>query len=83
MPQFMDIHRNVEGVTAEELIEAHRQDLEVQDEYGVNYTKYWFDEDEGAVFCLFEGPNKEAGERVHSESHGLTADEIYEVEEGE
>jgi hypothetical protein len=34
------------------------------------------------VFCLFEGPNKEAGEKVHQEAHGLVADEIIEVKEG-
>ena len=32
---------------------------------------------------LFEGPSKEAGEKVHKEAHGLTADEIFEVEQGE
>lgn len=83
MPLYMDVHRNLEGIDAKAGIEAHEQDLEIQDKYGVNYMKYWLDEDEGAVFCLFEAPNKEAGERVHRESHGLTADEIYEVEEGE
>lgn len=41
------------------------------------------DEDEGAVFCLFKTSDKEAGERVHRESHGLTANEIYEVKEVE
>ncbi|AFK21444.1 MULTISPECIES: DUF4242 domain-containing protein [Haloferax] len=79
----MDVHRDIEGLTAEEAVKAHRQDLEIQDKYGVNYKKYWLDEDEGAVFCLFEAPNKEAGEKVHREAHGFTADEIYEVKEGE
>jgi len=81
MPLFMDVHRNVEG-SAEDVIEAHRKDLETQGEYGVDYKSYWVDEEEGAVFCLFEGPNKEAGEQVHREAHGLVADEIYEVQEG-
>ena len=44
-------------------------------------TGYWVDEDEGAVFCPFEAPNEEAGERVHREAHGLVADEIHEVRE--
>lgn len=83
MPLFMDVHRNVDGIDAQAEIEAHKQDLEIQDKYGVKYLKYWLAEDEGTVFCLFEGPNKEAGERVHRESHGLTADEIYEVVENE
>lgn len=83
MPLFMDVHRNLEDIDADAGIEAHRKDLEVQDEYGVDYRQYWLDEDEGIVFCLFEGPSKEAGERVHRESHGLVADEIYQVVEGE
>lgn len=82
MPLYMDIHRNVEG-TAEDVAGAHRADLETQEKYGVKYTRYWTDENEGTVFCLFEAPNKEAGEKVHSEAHGLVADEIFEVQEGE
>jgi len=81
MPLFMDVHRNVEG-TADEAAEAHRKDIETQDEYGAKYQRYWVDDADGAVFCLFEAPNKEAGERVHREAHGLVADEVYEVEEG-
>lgn len=81
MSLYMDVHRNVEG-DAKAVAEAHEKDREVQDEYGVDYKKYWYDEDAGTVFCLFEGPSKEAGEKVHSEAHGLVSDEIYEVEEG-
>ena len=77
----MDVHRNVEG-SLEDVIETHRKDVETQGEYGVDYKSYWVDETEGAVFCLFEGPSKEAGERVHREAHGLVADEIHEVHEG-
>lgn len=82
MPLFMDVHTDVEA-DLEDVIEAHEKDTEVQDEHGVEYKRYWVDEDEGTVFCLFEGPSKEAGEKVHSEAHGLTADEIHEVQEGE
>jgi hypothetical protein len=34
-------------------------------------------------FCLVEAPDKEAAEAVHREAHGLLADEITEVEEGQ
>jgi hypothetical protein len=78
----MDIHRGVEG-SAEDVIEAHKKDVETQQKHGVKYLNYWFSDDEDAVFCLFEGPSKEAGEKVHKEAHGLTADEIFEVEQGE
>ena len=82
MPLFMDVHRNVEGLTAEAVAEAHKKDLEIQDEHGVKYHRYWFDEESGTVFCLAEAPSKEAAETVHREAHGLVADEIIEVQEG-
>jgi hypothetical protein len=49
----------------------------------VRYLKYWFNEKTGEVFCLAEAPDKEAAEAVHREAHGLMADEITEVEEGQ
>ena len=82
MPLYMDVHRNVEGLSGEAVAEAHRQDLEVQDEYGVKYHRYWYNEETGMVFCLSEAPSKEAAEAVHREAHGLVADEIIEVKEG-
>ena len=57
-------------------------DLEKQSAHDVKYLRYWVDEGEGRVFCLVDAPSKEAAERVHRESHGLVADEIYEVVEG-
>jgi hypothetical protein len=83
MPKYMDIHKGVEGLTAEAVAGAHQQDLEVQEKHGVKYLKYWFNEADGTVFCLCEAPNKEAAEAVHREAHGLVADEIIEVKEGE
>ncbi len=82
MPLFMDIHQHVEGLTADAVFEAHKADLSTQEKYGVNYLRYWFDEDSGKVFCLVEAPNKEAAIAVHREAHGLVADEIIEVKEG-
>jgi len=78
----MDIHKGVEGLTAEAVAGAHQKDLEIQGQYGVKYLRYWFNEADGTVFCLCEAPNKEAAETVHREAHGLVADEIVEVKEG-
>ena len=83
MPLYMDIHRNVEGITQEALDEAHRKDLEVQARHGVEFVNYWYSEDEGAIFCLCNAPSKEAAEAVHREAHGGIADEIIEVKQGE
>jgi hypothetical protein len=82
MPLFMDHHKNVEGLTADAVADAHRKDMEIQDKYGVEYHRYWFNEESGEVFCLAEAPSKEADEAVHREAHGLVADEIVEVKEG-
>ena len=83
MPIYMDIHKGVEGLTTEAVTAAHQKDLEVQSKYGVKYLKYWYDEGTGTVFCLCEAPSKEAADAVHREAHGLAANEIIEVKEGE
>ena len=80
--QYMDIHRNVDGLTAEAIAGAHQKDVETQEKYDVNYKKYWYDEESGTVFCLVDAPSKELAARVHKEAHGLVADEIIEVSEG-
>ena len=82
MPIFMDVHKKVDGLTAEAVAGAHKKDLEIQKKYGVNYMKYWFNEKDGTVFCLCSAPNKEAAAKVYREAHGLVADEIIEVKEG-
>lgn len=82
MPLYMDIHKHVDGLAAEAVAGAHRKDLELQDRHDVEYLKYWFNEDEGTVFCLVRAPNREAAARVHRDAHGLVADEIIEVHEG-
>jgi hypothetical protein len=78
----MDVHSNVEGLTAEAVAGAHQKDLETQAQHSVNYLKYWFNEQEGRIYCLVDAPSKEAAETVHREAHGLVADDITEVQEG-
>ena len=82
MPLFMDVHNNVDGLTAEAVAGAHKADLATQGKHGVDYKQYWFDVNTGKIFCLVEAPNKEAAEAVHREAHGMVADEITEVAEG-
>lgn len=82
MPLYMDVHGKVDGLTAEAVAQAHRRDLEVQGKHGVNYLKYWFNEDTGRVYCLVDAPDEDAAHAVHREAHGLLADEITEVKEG-
>jgi hypothetical protein len=82
MPLFMDVHHKVEGLTAEAVAGAHQKDLETQEQYGVNYLRYWFDEGSGKVFCLVEAPDADTAATVHREAHGLVADELVPVQEG-
>jgi hypothetical protein len=82
VPLYIDHHKHVEGLTADAVADAHAKDLEAQDKYGVNYIKYWFNEEKGEVFCLVEAPSAEAADAVHKEANGLGADEITEVKEG-
>lgn len=83
MPLFLDIHNHVPGLTKEAVEGAHAKDLEIQKKYNVKYRKYWYNDKDGKVFCLVEAPDKESAIAVHREAHGLVADEIVEVHEGE
>src|SRR6266516_3218720 len=80
MPLYMDIHNLDEGTTAEDVAKAHAKDMETQQKYGVEYTKYWVNEKAGKVFCLAHAPSAEAAVEVHREAHGLMPDKIIEVQ---
>ena len=82
MPLYIDVHKKIEGLTAEAVREAHAKDVAIQGNYGVKFVKYWYDESTGMIFCFAEAPNAEAMDSVHRDSHGIRADEIYEVKEG-
>ena len=84
MPRFIDVHHHLEeGMTPEHLIELHELDVAIQDKHGVRFLKYWYDPATGKAFCLSEAPDRESVLAVHHEAHGFTADEIFEVFEGE
>jgi hypothetical protein len=83
MPLYLDIHKHVDGLTADAVKGAHAADLAAQAELGVKYLQYWFDEGTGKVFCLVEAPSVSAAAEVHRRAHGLLADEIIEVKPGE
>ena len=83
MALFMDVHDLGSPVTGEDVAKAHAADLQTQDEHGVHYLRYWVDQQNGKIFCLLDAPNAEAAATVHRQAHGLVADEIYRVAEGE
>ena len=84
MPLYMDIHTvDSDDFSVEDVVKAHMQDLAIQDRYGVTQLKYWVNVEAKTLFCLMKGPNKEACNDVHKESHGNTACNIIEVTDDE
>ena len=79
MPIYLDRH-DLNGLTAADIADAHRKDLEVQSQYGVRFLTYWFDEARGTAFCLIDSPDVETAMRVHDEAHGAVAKDIIEVD---
>jgi hypothetical protein len=80
---YIDVHHLGAGkVTAKAVAEAHQKDLAVEQKYGLNILKYWFDETNGDVYCLSSGKNSEAIRKTHAEAHGLLPGEIYKVTAG-
>lgn len=81
MPLFMDYHKGL-SVSVEDIKKAHIADEAVQSKYGVIYHQFWVNEQDGTVFCLMEGPDKESCAAVHREAHGNVACSIVEVATG-
>jgi class 3 adenylate cyclase len=79
MPMYIDRH-DAPGVSPQALADAHAADVGVEERHGVRYHTYWFDPENGSIFCLAEGPSKDAVEAVHRESHGLLASTILELD---
>ena len=82
MALFMDVHSVGGPVGLADVERAHAADLTTQERYGVNYLRYWVDQENGKIFCLVEAPDADAAESVHREAHGLLADAIFPVAEG-
>ena len=86
MPLFLDLHKAGDyeaKPTAEEIKKNHIADLSVQKKYGVRFIQYWINEDQGMVFCLMEGPDKESCAAVHREAHGNMPCNIIELKGGD
>lgn len=73
---FMDVHSDMKGLTADQLRKEHEKDLKLQKAEKVRFLKAWADPEAGKVFCLSEGPNREAVRRVHAQA-GHPPAEIY------
>jgi class 3 adenylate cyclase len=79
MPIFLDRH-DLHGLTAADIAEAHRKDLELQERYGVRFLTYWFDQARSTAFCLIDAPDAATAMRVHHEAHGDVATDVIPVD---
>jgi len=79
MPIYMDRHY-IEGASKKAIEGAHKQDLDIQEEFGVSIMTYWFDEARSTAFCLADAPSEEALRELHQQSHGMVPNEITEVD---
>jgi hypothetical protein len=78
MPKFMDVHEGFFGVTQEQVAAAHDADVAIQDSEGVRFERWWCDPTSGKVFCLSEGPTREAVAKIHARA-GHPTESIYEL----
>src|SRR4051794_35816675 len=69
VPIFRDRHE-LSGLTASDIAEAHRKDLEAQDQYGVRSLTYWFDESRGTGFRLIDAPDNHRGQQLRQARTG-------------
>lgn len=79
MPIFMDRHE-VPGLTAQDVAEAHSQDLAIQHRYECRAITYWYDNIRETAFCLIEAPREQAVKKLHEASHGLIPNKIIQVD---
>ena len=77
----MDRH-DLPELTAEDVAEGHKQDLEIQDRFNCRALTYWFDDERGVAFCLIEAPDKQSVQKLHNHSHGLIPSNIIKVDSG-
>lgn len=80
MPLYLDMHK-LPGATPENLDQAHKADMAIQDQYGVRFIKYWWNRKTGRAFCLLKAETAEAAKNAHEHSHGMMPHHVIEVEE--
>ena len=80
---YIDVHHLQPGkVKFADVAKAHARDLEVQKKYGIEFIKYWVDEEKGLVYCLSSSHDSSGIRKAHAEAHGLLPEHIYTVTEG-
>jgi len=81
---FIDVHQLEAGkVKPSDVAKAHEKDLLVESKYDVDILKYWFDQQNGRVYCLASAPDASALIKTHTEAHGLIPSNVYPVTAGQ
>jgi hypothetical protein len=81
---YIDVHHMGKGkVTVADAAKAHQKDLMTEKKYGVDFLRYWVDEESGTIYCLSRAPGKKEIIQTHKEAHGLVPQEIHEVKSGQ
>lgn len=81
---YIDVHQLGPGkVKLKDVAAAHAKDLAVEGKYGVDFIKYWVDEDRGLVYCLSSATDTASIRNTHAEAHGLLPNNIFLVTEGQ
>jgi hypothetical protein len=81
---YIDVHELGAGnVAAEAVAGAHKKDLAVEKQFGVDFIKYWVDEKKGLVYCLSSAPDSQSVVNTHAKAHGLIPARTYLVTEGQ
>ena len=80
---YIDVHQLTPGkVKYEDVANAHLKDLSVEKKYGVDFLKFWVDENKGLVYCLSSASDTESIRKTHAEAHGLLPGYVYKVKDG-
>ena len=80
---YIDVHQLEPGkVKFEDVAAAHAKDLAVEKKYGVDFIKYWVDEEQGLVYCLSSAADSGSIRKTHAEAHGLLPAYTFEVTDG-
>jgi AraC-like DNA-binding protein len=82
LPLFIDLHID-SNLTPDLIRQCHVADKAIQRRYGVRYLQILLNQPQGYLFCLVEGPDKDACARVHQEAHGNIACNILEITESD
>lgn len=79
MPIYMDVHPDLGDATPDDIAEAHKRDLAIQEQFDVQFLSYWVNVPNAKAFCLAQAPDTDSLIACHKAAHGLIPHELIEV----